>query len=280
MDGQKTLYVTDMDGTLLDNESRVSDRSAAILTGLSRRGALVTVATARTPATVQPLLHAVESRCPAIVMTGASMWDRGDERYVNPRLLDRSTAATVLDAFERHAILPFVYTLGDGGKLDVYHDTAMNRHEKDFYYTRRHLTLKKFHIGELVPDHSLGCNILNFAIGKSSLVEPLAEWLRENVDCSVSCYPDINSRDTSLIEVFAPGVSKAAAVEQLKAMTGASRLVVFGDNLNDLPMMAVADVAVAVDNAFPEVKERADIVIGRNSADSVARFIADDYDNN
>jgi hydroxymethylpyrimidine pyrophosphatase-like HAD family hydrolase len=39
-------------------------------------------------------------------------------------------------------------------------------------------------------------------------------------------------------------------------------------------MMAVADVAVAVDNALPQVKDAADIVIGANSADAVARHIS------
>jgi len=51
--------------------------------------------------------------------------------------------------------------------------------------------------------------------------------------------------------------------------------VVFGDNLNDLPMMAVADVAVAVENALPEVKAKADVVIGPNTDDAVARWIED-----
>ena len=41
-------------------------------------------------------------------------------------------------------------------------------------------------------------------------------------------------------------------------------------------MMEVADVAVAVENALPEVKEAADIVIGPNTADSVAKFISSD----
>jgi hypothetical protein len=53
----------------------------------------------------------------------------------------------------------------------------------------------------------------------------------------------------------------------------ADRLTVFGDNLNDLPMMAVADVAVAVENALPEVKKAADIVIGTNQSDAVALYL-------
>ena len=64
---------------------------------------------------------------------------------------------------------------------------------------------------------------------------------------------------------------------ELKKSVGADRLVVFGDNLNDLPMFAVADVAVAVENAFTEVKEHADVVIGPNYTDSVANYILHDY---
>jgi hydroxymethylpyrimidine pyrophosphatase-like HAD family hydrolase len=59
----------------------------------------------------------------------------------------------------------------------------------------------------------------------------------------------------------------------MKARVKAERLVVYGDNLNDLPMMKVADVAVAVENALPEVKAAADVVIGANSDDSVAKHI-------
>ena len=75
-------------------------------------------------------------------------------------------------------------------------------------------------------------------------------------------------------------MSKAEAVLRLKKMTGADRLVVFGDNLNDLSMFEVADVAVAVGNALPAVKSAADYVTEINTADSVARFIEQDYDEN
>ena len=54
-------------------------------------------------------------------------------------------------------------------------------------------------------------------------------------------------------------------------MTGADRVVVYGDNLNDLPMFAVADEAVAVANARPQVLAAADRIIGRNTDDSVAK---------
>lgn len=50
----------------------------------------------------------------------------------------------------------------------------------------------------------------------------------------------------------------------------------FGDNLNDLPMMEIADHSVAVGNAFKEVKEQANEIIGCNDEDAVAKWIEQD----
>ena len=56
---KKTLYVTDLDGTLLGGDSRISNASAEMLTRLADAGVMFTAATARTPATVQPLMRNV-----------------------------------------------------------------------------------------------------------------------------------------------------------------------------------------------------------------------------
>lgn len=56
MSETKTLYVSDLDGTLLGADSKISPTTAKILTRLASHGVMVTPATARTPATVQPLM--------------------------------------------------------------------------------------------------------------------------------------------------------------------------------------------------------------------------------
>jgi hypothetical protein len=79
------------------------------------------------------------------------------------------------------------------------------------------------------------------------------------------------------MDVYCAGCSKAVAIKDVAEELGADRIVVFGDNLNDLPMMRVADLSVAVENALPQVKAEADIVIGPNTLPSVANFVREDF---
>ncbi len=274
-----TLYVSDMDGTLLDDKSRVSAESARIISGLSRRGALITVATARTPATVEPLLADTYTSIPAIVMTGASFWDREHRCYLEPHFIEPDVAGQIRSIARENGIRPFVYTLGDDNVLNVYKDSPLSELYKRFINDRTGLPLIRF-ISDSPESASLAGKrtMLMFAAGPKDMIGHTAEELRRRVECSAGNYLDIFDSSVGYLDVYASGINKADAVRRLASKLGAGRVVVFGDNLNDIPMMKVADLAVAVDNALPEVKSMAHRVIGPNTADSVARFIADDFD--
>ncbi len=265
------LFVTDLDGTLLGPDSRVSQRSARIISHLVRHGALVTVATARTPATVEPLLADTDISLPAIVMTGAALWDRSRKRYIDPIFIPEAGLAKAMEAFRNAGVSPFVYRLDKAGALTVGHSPEMSEGEKRFYEERSHLTLKRFvfdYSGEFAADAS--AVILLYAIGEASVIEPVAKVLGDEKTLSVSCYRDIFNTSVANLEIFGSGVSKAAAIERVAEMVGADVITVYGDNLNDLPMFAVADDAVPVANAVGAVKEAASRVIGLNGPDSVA----------
>lgn len=281
-----TLYVSDLDGTLLDNSSRVSERSVAMLGELVSQGAMVTVATARTPATVDPLLSRLpvpsytdpatgfSLPLPAIVMTGAALWNRTARRFDRVELIPERDAADILASFDTMGLRPFVYCLSGDSFLNVYHTARMSRREEAFYLERKHLKLKRFHLDQRPA--SLDSVVLFFTTGPERDIAAASDRLQGVTECSVAWYRDVLMPETGLIDIYAPGVSKARAVTELARSVGASRVVVFGDNLNDLPMMRVADVAVAVDNALDAVKAEATSVIGANHTDAVARFIADD----
>ncbi len=272
-----TLYVSDMDGTLLGADSRVSPRSAKIISELTLSGALITVATARTPATVVPLLKNTLTKPDAIVMTGVALWSREMGIYRDVHHIVESDYGKIVDVCHNYNINPFVYTLETSSFINVYHEGRnLNPSERVFYEERCHLALKHFYLATPVLDGKKV--ILCYAVGHHKHIFAAAEELHSRGNLSVSCYYDIFDHDIAHLEIFATGVSKAAAVANLKRQVGADRVVVFGDNLNDIPMMKVADYAVAVGNAFDQVKDMADIVIGSNTTDSVARFIQEDFE--
>lgn len=275
----RKLYITDLDGTLLNNESIVSDRSRELLNEAGRQGALITVATARTPATVDKLLNGIRLRIPAIVMTGAATWDLAERRYCDVHTIDKNICRHVEDICSTCGIRPFVYTLSGNGKLDVFYRSdsgynGLSKAEKSFVDERRNLPLKQFHFsGRVTSEHMA---VLYLAIAPIEMIMEAGSNLRAIGISSVSAYPDIFNPSTGILEVYANGVSKASAVKEMKQKTECDILTVFGDNLNDIPMMEVADIAIAVENALPQVKDMADIVIGPNSENSVASYILND----
>lgn len=274
----RTLYVTDMDGTLLNNGSFVSNRSSAIISDLSHEGALITVATARTPATVVSLMEGTFTTIPYVVLTGAALYDHASAAYHDIHFIPGEDCRLLQQLYAEAGVHPFVYHLPAGEGLVVYHDPHMTATEREFYTPRSNLRLKRFTF-EKMPSGENNDVILLFATGKRKDMFPLADAIRATGRFSVSCYPDIFVPDVVIVEVYGAGVSKASAIRHLMHSTGAERLVAFGDNLNDLPMLDIADVAVAVANAHPRVKENADIVIGPNYDDAVARFMLHDFYN-
>ncbi len=273
----KTLYITDLDGTFLNDDARVSPRSAEIISQLSHDGVLISVATARTPATIEPILHDTYTTADMVVMTGAAIWNRPSHSYAHLQLVGERNVAPVLDTLSRFGVVPFCYVMRPTGHIDVYHATEqLNAGERVFVELRRNLSLKTFHLGEPLAAANHASTALFFALGSREAIVGAAEALRPHTDCYVSYYKDTYMPDLWLLEIFGRGVSKAAGVERLRRHIGADRVVAFGDNLNDIPMLKAADVAVAVGNALEETKAVADVIIGTNNEDAVANFIAAD----
>lgn len=275
------LFVTDLDGTLLGSDSRVSQRSLALLSHLPP-GRLFTIATARTPATVDLILPPeLGPAIPAIVITGAALWHRAERCYSDVIVMDTVLARLGEEAMLAEGLAPFTYTIdAPSGMLYAYTRVPDGRPvfdrltpaERAFVDERRNLPLK--HISE-ERDPGILPPLLVFGIGPKAACEKAAARVLERVpDASISLYGDVFNPDKGFIEVFAPGVSKGAAVRRLKERTGADSVTVFGDSHNDAAMLAVADRAVAVANGEASLREAADIVIGPNTEDSVARFIA------
>ena len=273
--GEQTLYVSDLDGTLLGDDSRLSAGTIATLNRIiGEMGGLFTVATARTPATVVPLMQEVHATLPFIVIGGSAMWDPVTGSYKHTRAIDDQTVNAVVDVFDDHHAHPFIYRRHGDSLLHTHHYGPMSSKEQQFVSERLHLPLKKFFLDDFDYRHSDDEALLIFSMNKYDALKAIATDLRASVPtCSVIVYHDIFDPSEGYLEIYSAGTSKAAAMRDLAREVGAWRIVVFGDNRNDLAMMQVADYSVAVGNAFDEVKAAAIEVIGPNTADSVACWI-------
>ena len=270
-----TLYVSDLDGTLLGEDSQLSAVTVATLNRIiGELGGLFTVATARTPATVVPLMQQVHARLPFIVIGGSAMWNPVSMSYEHTRGIDDMTVNAVADVFDRCGVHPFIYRRHGKNLLHTHHYGPLSPQEERFIAERQHLPLKQFFLDDRDFRHSDDEALLIFSMNKYAVLKSIADDLRTSVpSCSVMVYHDIFDESEGYLEIFSAGTSKAAAIRDLARQLGAGRVVVFGDNRNDIAMMQAADFSVAVDNAFTEVKSVASEVIGPNTVDSVARWI-------
>lgn len=275
----KTLYVSDLDGTLLDSTIRIPDKAADMLNRAIDCGAMFTVATARTPGTLCHLLRDVHLNLPAIVMTGATMWHRDSNTYSDTCYFHSDTVNAIRNVYHKFSLPSFIYTLRDN-MIYVYHQGPLSDMERDFINARLHNPYKRFLIG---PDgesdipFDLKDVVLFFAMQPSDVGHPAFKGLAEVPDINPMFYNDANYPEIAMIEAFPKDATKANAIKRLAKQCGADRIVVFGDNFNDLPMFEIADVAVAVSNAIPEVRDKADIVIGHHDNGAVADFILQDF---
>lgn len=273
---RSTLFVSDLDGTLLGSDRRVSPESARLLNKAVEQGALFSIATARTPATVDKLMKEVDCRVPLIVMTGAAIWNPKGNTYSHVRYHREATARRLVDTYRRLGLSTFMYTLEDDNLIHIHHIGPVSPLEQAFIDERSDSRFKKLHIppsGDSELPERLDKVILFYAMRPTEEVERVYNEIRDSGDLRAVFYHDMYGQEIALMEVFGPEASKANAIKALAEELNADRIVAYGDNVNDLPMLGVADDAVAVSNAVPEVLEAASRVIGPNTDDSVPKDI-------
>ena len=272
-----TLYVSDLDGTLLNANSRISHKSAQIINQLTNRhGLKFTIATSRTIATVVPLMHEIQATLPYIVLSGAAMWHAAERRFDHVRAIPPDVVLRVCNICEHHDVHPFVYRR-HGNVIHTHHNGVLSETEQTFIEARNHTPYKHYMLND--PSYHTHSDeaMLIFSMQHKAALEMAYHEIRQTVPCSAVFYHDNIDPSLSLLEVYAEGCTKAAAISDLAKMTCAERVVVFGDNLNDRPMMQLADHSVAVANAVPEILSIADEVIGPNTTDSVAMWLQSQF---
>lgn len=265
----KTLYITDLDGTFLDPQGKVTETSASLINEMIGEGLLFTVATARSRVSARQILQSLKLNIPVVLMNGVFIFDPVKEEYLSVSALSEGHAGKAIEVFEKHGQTPFMFFYSQGA-INLEYKAFSNKAQSDFYEERKN----KYTYFRQVPALSASgkkvvyfADLVNYEQGK-----PLFDEISQLDGISAVFYKD-TYYDCWYLEVFSEKASKPAGMEFIKNYTKADAAVAFGDNLNDISMMKAADYCCAVSNGRKEVQKIADKIIGSNGDDAVAKEI-------
>ena len=269
---EETLYLSDLDGTLLRSDQTLSVRTCATVDRIVRAGVHFSYATARSIDTAARVTRGIGVDIPVIVHNGAFIVDSVTRRPLWSAKFTPEEEEAVYSAFLERGLFPLTYAVIDGKNRFSYIREKCGKAQWEFVLTRMGYEDDRRAREIFSPDGALDGDVYYFAcIGDSERqLSPVYERLKDRFRCIFS--RDIYT-DAPWLEILPQGVSKATAAEKLKDLFGCKRIVCFGDAVNDLPMFEAADEKYAVANAAPELKKLATAVIGANDDDAVAAWL-------
>lgn len=264
----KTLYVSDLDGTLLRSDVRISEFTTKVINEMAARGILFSFATARSRYSSGRLTAGLNAKIPIIVYNGAAILQNYTYEILAQNGFECKEHIEILSALLDAGVYPIVYSYIDGRERMSFLYEKCSQAMKDFLATR--VGDERERIVSTEEELFAGDVFYFTCIDDVDKLFPLYERFKEKYRCYYQT--DIYSGDQWL-ELVPRKVSKANAILQLKEMMGIDHVVAFGDAINDMEMFKVADEAYAVANATCELKDIATGVIESNDEDGVAKFL-------
>jgi Cof subfamily protein (haloacid dehalogenase superfamily) len=258
------LVATDLDGTLVRSDGSVSDRTRDVLLAVEELGVPVVFVTGRPLRWTEVVFEYVGSHGLAVVSNGALVWDVARDEPQTVRPIEPATALEVCE--ELRAAVPgttFAVEFVDGIDLEP-------------GFVERARTPEG---ARRAPIQELFSRPVLKLLAKHEELDPEKFWaLAEEV---VQGRLVITwSSTTALLEISAPGVTKASTLAQVATQLGveAADVIAFGDMPNDLPMLTWAGTSYAMAGAHPSVLAAADHVAPGHDDDGVAQVLTGVFD--
>jgi hypothetical protein len=248
------LVAIDLDGTLLNDSKQVSSQTIAALRDLPARGVKVVIASARPPRSVRPIYQQLHLDTLQINYNGALIWDEPNQVVIHHRPLAGELARRIID----HARARFDTVLVTCEILDRWYTDRADQ----TYTTETGRLFKPDVIGPLDQICSQPVTKLLF-LGDRNMMAELELQLGSVFQEEIS----IVRTDGELIQIMARGVGKSSALEIVAEFyqVPLEQVMAIGDAPNDVGMLQLAGVGVAMDNAHEMVKQVASWIAPSNN---------------
>lgn len=263
----RTLYVSDLDGTLLRSNETTSEYTNQVINTLTQKGLLFSYATARSYNTAKKVTKGIDAKIPLIVYNGAFVIDNVTEEVLIANYFDKSVTALLNDLFHSN-VHPIVYAYIDGKERFSFVPELCTKGMKMFLDSRSG-DVRTNVVGSL-EELKQGNIFYITCIDDREKLRPLYEKYKNRYHCVFQT--DIYTKEQWL-EIMPVEASKSNAIKQLQEMLGCEKVIVFGDGKNDIDMFLLADESYAVSNAHEELKKHATAIIGPNDEDGVAAWL-------
>lgn len=265
---ERTLYVSDLDGTLLRSDERTSDYTNSVINALTEQGMIFSYATARSYHTARKVTAGLNAKIPLIIFNGAFVIDNLTGTHLLEHYFD-DAADSLLDDLTAHEIYPIVYSFLDGAeKFSFVPELATKGMQ--FFLDSRKGDIRRNPVGNPAALKA-GRKFYITCIDTPEKLLPIYETYRNQYHC---VYQTDMYSGAQWLEIMPPAATKANAVRKLRELLQCDRVIAFGDGKNDIDMFQTADESYAVENADEELKAYASAVIPSNDKDGVAHWLA------
>ncbi len=268
----KTLYIADLDGTLLDSNAELSEYTRNTVNELISRGMYFSVATARTAATAKYIMHGVNLTIPMAMMSGVYYYDLQKDEYIDVKEIPISARNKMAEVIHKYSLPGFMYAYENARQI-AYYENIDSKVSRDFYEERVRKYNKEFAKIDSFSD-IFDKKVIYYSVSEhEDKLKSVYDEMREIDGIHVEFYRDVYNEGYWYLEAFNDTASKYNAVKALREKYGFDRIVGFGDNLVDISLFKACDEAYAVSNAKEDVKKYATGVIGSNTEDGVAKWL-------
>ncbi len=270
------LIVFDLDGTLLNSRSEISDYTSETLRLLGAKGIAYTVATGRTLHGARSVLEGHRFELPQVYKNGVMVWHPKDECFAGGATLTANELTAVVDACEQNELTPFVFTLDDDNESTVYHTPISSKVERELLKAidvEQHVRARD--LAELCDDKRI--THVN-ALGRPDAIEAVVSRVRDEAHLVAYSGVALEGKPWRWLDIHHHAASKGGAVEDMRRLLGVERVICFGDSDNDLSMFETADESYAPANAKDAVKAAATAVIGHHDEEGIARFLRERFE--
>ncbi|AQT82171.1 HAD family hydrolase [Mycolicibacterium litorale] len=261
------LIATDVDGTLLDDDERVTPRTREAVQAAVAAGVRFVLATGRPPRWVPPVVEALGFAPMAVCANGAVIYDPEQDRIISARTLSVDVLTELAEIATR--VIP-----GAGLAVERVgrsaHDSATPQFVSSPGYEHAWLNPDNTEVSieDLLSAPAVKLLIRKAGARSSDMAAILAKHIGLEGDITYST-------NNGLIEINPIGTSKATGIEEVARPLEitAEDVVTFGDMPNDVSMLRWAGHGVAMGNAHPEAIAAANEVTAPNTDDGLARVL-------